>query len=399
MTGFDAAIGGQGSQVRAETEPFVIESVSVEVYRAPTARPVRTSFGTMTDRPAVVVGVRSSGGSIGYGEAWCNFPAPAAEYRARLILDVLAPLVVGRRWSHPKAAFDHLSARTGILAIQAGEPGPLSQAIAGIDIALWDLVARRAGMPLWRYLGGNGGDGSVPAYASGIGPDGVAEQAREAAEAGHRAFKLKVGFGEETDLANLEALRRLLGPDAPAAVDANQAWTPAEATRWSRVLGHYSPMWLEEPIPADCSESVWAELAGATPIPLAGGENLVGEGEFHRAVRLGALAVIQPDVTKWGGISGCLPLAREIIDARRRFCPHHLGGGIGLLASAHLLAAAGGDGLLEVDCNPNPLREGLARPFPGLSDGRLHLSEAPGLGVGPDRALAPLRTLGDTHGE
>ena len=379
-----------------ETDPFTIESVSVDVYRAPMARPVQTSFGTMSDRPAVVVGVRSSEGTIGYGEAWCNFPAPAAEYRARLILSVLAPLVVGRQWPGPAAVFQHLSSVTRIVAIQSGEPGPFSQAIAGIDIALWDMAARRAGRPLWRFLGGDRSGGSVPAYASGIGPAEVVSQAREAAKAGHRAFKLKVGFGEETDLANLNALRRELGPDALFAVDANQAWSPEEAAEWSRTLEAFGPIWLEEPIRADHPEPVWGELAGASPIPLAGGENLLGEGEFRRAIGVGALAVIQPDVTKWGGMSGCLPVAREILGAGRKFCPHHLGGGIGLMASAHLLAAAGGGGLLEVDSNPNPLREGLARPFPPLADGRLILSEEPGLGVFPDRALTPLRISGDT---
>ena len=387
---------GEDPPGRPETDPFTIESVSVDVYRAPMARAVQTSFGTMSDRPTVVVGVRSSEGTVGYGEAWCNFPAPAAEYRARLILSVLAPLIVGRRWTGPAAVFEHLSSMTRIVAIQSGEQGPFSQAIAGIDIALWDMAARRAGVPLWRLLGGGRSGGSVPAYASGIGPAGVVSQVREAAEAGHRAFKLKVGFGEDADLANLEALRRELGPDAPIAVDANQAWSPEEAAEWSRTLETYGPIWLEEPIPADHPDSVWAELAGASPIRLAGGENLYGEGEFRRAIGAGALAVIQPDITKWGGISGCLPAAREILGAGRRFCPHHLGGGIGLVASAHLLAAAGGDGLLEVDSNPNPLREGLARPFPPLADGRLKLSEEPGLGVFPDRALAPLQTSGDT---
>ena len=231
---------------------------------------------------------------------------------------------------------------------------------------------------------------------AGSGPDGVTEQARGALEAGYRAFKLKVGFGEETDLRNLEALRRLLGPETPIAVDANQAWSPEEAARWSRTLEAYSPMWLEEPIAADHPARVWARLAEASPIPLAGGENLCGEGDFRLAIQDGALAVVQPDVTKWGGISGCLPVAREALGAGRLFCPHHLGGGIGLVASAHLLAAVGGDGLLEVDTNPNPLREGLAQPFPILSEGRFQLSEEPGLGAAPGRDVAAFRTSVDT---
>ena len=382
-----------------ETDPFTVDSVSVEVYRAPVARPVRTAFGIMRDRPAVVVRVRSSDGSVGYGEVWCNFPAPAAEYRARLIVSVLAPLIVGWQWSQPAAVFEHLSSRTRIVAIQSGEPGPFSQAIAGIDIALWDMVARRADTPLWRFLGGDPSGGSVAAYASGIGPEGVIDQARGALEAGYRAFKLKVGFGEETDLRNLEALRRLLGPDTPIAVDANQAWSPEEAGQWSRTLEAYSPMWLEEPIAAHYPARVWTRLAEISPIPLAGGENLCSEGNFRLAISEGALAVIQPDVTKWGGISGCLPVAREALGAGRRFCPHHLGGGIGLMASAHLLAALGADGLLEVDSNPNPLREGLSLPFPILSDGRLQLSERPGLGVAPGRDAAQFRTSGETFKE
>jgi L-alanine-DL-glutamate epimerase-like enolase superfamily enzyme len=162
-----------------------------------------------------------------------------------------------------------------------------------------------------------------------------------------------------------------------------------------RLLAPYTPAWLEEPIRADRPRTDWRSLAAGSPIPLAGGENLYGEGAFERVIATGALAVIQPDVTKWGGISGCLPVARRILAAGRRYCPHHLGAGIGVLASAHLLAAAGGDGLLEIDTNPNPLREGLAQPFPQLLDGALVLDDAPGLGVAPDDSVSAMRVNGE----
>jgi L-alanine-DL-glutamate epimerase-like enolase superfamily enzyme len=162
----------------------------------------------------------------------------------------------------------------------------------------------------------------------------------------------------------------------------------------SRALAEFRPLWLEEPIAANSPIADWQRLAEASPIPLAGGENLRGDVQFDAAIAAGALAVFQPDLAKWGGISGCLPLARRVIAAGRRYCPHYLGGGIGLLASAHLLAAAGGDGLLEIDCNPNPLRAGLAMPHPSLEDGALVLSAAPGLGVAPgpevERFVVPL---------
>lgn len=374
-----------------DTDPFTIQSLAVDVYRTPIHRPVRTAFGEMTDRPAVVVSIRSADGFSGYGEVWCNFPAPAAQYRARLIDTVLGPEVSGTTWKSPMQVFDHLTDRTRLLALQAAEPGPFSQAIAGIDIAVWDMVARRAGQPLWRLLGGVG-DGVVPAYASGIGPDGAAAQALTARSAGHRAFKLKVGFGRETDLASLDHMRRELGPAAVIAVDANQAWSPEEAARMSRELGRRRPVWLEEPIRADRPVREWQRLAAVSPVPLAAGENTYGADGFDRAIRQLPVAVLQPDVTKWGGITGCLPLGRRIIRSGRRFCPHYLGGGVGLIASAHLLAAAGGDGLLEVDCNPNPLREGLAQPFPSLNEGHLMLADAPGLAIRPDDAVHSLRT-------
>ena len=344
----------------------------------------------MADRPAVVATARSTDGMQGYGEVWCNFPEPAAGYRADLIARVLAPAIIGRPWPGPEAVFHHLSERFRLVAIQAGEPGPFAQCIAGIDIALWDMAARRGRMPLWRFLGGSG-SGQVPAYASGIGPEDPAGQAAAARAEGHRAFKLKVGFGKRRDLANLDRMRSELGREVTIAVDANQAWSPGVARSMIRSLAPYAPAWLEEPIAADRPDTDWRSLADGSPIPLAGGENLYGETAFGRAIKTGALAVIQPDVTKWGGISGCLQVARRILAAGRRYCPHQLGAGIGLLASAHLRAAAGGDGLLEVDCNPNPLREGLAQPFPRLADGTLFLTDAPGLGVAPDDAMDRLR--------
>ena len=387
MSSTGTARDGPGSPV---IDPFTIESLTVDVYRAPVTRPVRTSFGSMADRPAVVVTARSTDGTPGYGEVWCNFPAPAADYRADLIARVLAPAVVGRPWPGPEAVFHHLSERFRLMGIQAGEPGPFAQCIAGIDIALWDMAARRVRRPLWRLLGGSG-NGRVPAYASGIGPEEPTALAVSARAQGHRAFKLKVGFGKRRDLANLDRMRSELGRETTIAVDANQAWSPGEARSMIRSLATHAPAWLEEPIPADRPGAEWRGLADGSPIPMAGGENLIGEAAFDTAIRTGALAVIQPDVTKWGGISGCLPVARRILAAGRRYCPHHLGAGIGLLASAHLLAAAGGDGLLEMDCNPNPLREGLAQPFPRLSDGTLFLTDAPGLGVAPAGAVSGLR--------
>lgn len=369
------------------------QKVTARVFRAPAERPVRTSFGVMTDRPAVTVCVEDGDGARGWGEAWCNFPAVGAEHRARLIGSFLGPLVAGREWERPEDAFRFLTGRARMLALQAGEPGPLAQAVAGVDIALWDLAARRAGVPLWRFLGGSGA-GSVAAYASGLGPeDALASAMRARAEGGFGTFKLKVGFGAETDLANLRSLREGLGAEAEVAADANGAWSAEEAAEMSRRMAEWGVAWLEEPLPADSPPEEWRRLAEESPVPLAGGENLRGEAEFAAALETGAWDVYQPDITKWGGFSGGLPLARRILAAGKRLYPHFLGGGLGLLASAHLLAAAGGDGPLEADANPNPLREELAHPHPPITKGRLTLPETPGLGAAPSPAAERFRVF------
>jgi L-alanine-DL-glutamate epimerase-like enolase superfamily enzyme len=105
-----------------------------------------------------------------------------------------------------------------------------------------------------------------------------------------------------------------------------------------------------------------------------------------------ALHVIQPDICKWGGLSACADLARRIIASGKRYCPHYLGGGVGLVASAHLLAAVGGDGLLEVDVNDNLLRDALAGPLLPSKGGQVAVPSGPGLGYVPDiAAIASLR--------
>jgi D-galactarolactone cycloisomerase len=361
-----------------------LRSVRALVYRCPIATPVVTSFGTMRDRPMVLIRVEDDDGGVGWGEAWCNFPAVGAEHRARLVHDVLAPIVEGLELADPCLAFARMTQRTEVLALQAGEPGPIAQAIAGVDVALWDLHARRQRQPLWRLLGGS--DPAVRVYASGLNPDSPEVLAASRRAEGHRAFKLKVGFGVERDVANLRALRRTLGDDAELMVDANQAWTLEQAVAQASRLAPFSLRWLEEPLRADVDWPQWRQLRERSPIALAAGENVAADRAFDAAIGSGALAVVQPDLAKWGGVSGCLPVARRIRAAGLRFCPHYLGGGIGLLASAHLLAAVGGDGLLEIDSNPNPLRTLLCGPLTTVSDGACRLNDAPGLGIDVDLA-------------
>jgi len=375
-----------------------IVTLQAQSYRAPIDVPVRASFGEMRDRPAVLIKAVAEDATTGWGESWCNFPTVGAEHRARLINETLAPLVCARDWADPVEAFDTLTRRLHVLAIQASEPGPIAQAIAGVDIALWDVFSRQSREPVWLCVARHFGDHDreavthVPCYASGLGPKEPEKQASAAIADGHTAFKLKVGFGEDIDRANAQALRQTIGGEAKLALDANQRWDVAEAQRLATILAAFDPLWLEEPLPADSGHAAWWDLAERCPIPLAAGENLRAD-DLDQACRRDYLSVVQPDIAKWGGFSGCLPIARLALAQGKTFCPHFLGGGVGLIASAHLLAAAGGTGLLEVDVNPNPLRQLMAGGAPPIEYGRFPLPSGQGLGMAPDLAgLEPYRT-------
>lgn len=372
----------------------VLRRLDVHAFRAPIDSPVRTSFGVMTERPAVVVRVEDQDGAAGWGEIWCNFPACGAEHRGRLAASVLAPGLLGRRFASPVCACDMMVEDTRILALQSREFGPLAQAMAGVDLALWDLVARRAGQPLYQLLGGRQTPCEVPTYASGINPDTAVDAMARARDSGFSAFKVKIGFDPHGDRRVAAAVAESLGTGERFMVDANQAWTLEQALDQLPTLAKTGVHWLEEPLPADAPAGDWQALARASAVAIAAGENLASSEAFVAAADAGYLQVIQPDICKWGGISRCVPVARYVLQAGLRYCPHYLGGGIGLLASAHVLAAVGGDGLLEVDVNPNPLRDALTAGTATVKQGMMTLPDGPGIGVEPPlHDLTPWRTL------
>jgi len=358
-----------------------IDRLECWVLRAPIAEPVANAFGAMTNRPAVFLRLKASDGAFGWGEVFSNFPQVGAEHRGRLAASIFAPLLKGFAADEPQAVRDMLEQRTRPMAIQCGEPGPFAQITGAVDQAMWDMAARRAAVPLWKHRGGR--PGRVRVYASGIGPDKVAEVMLARRDEGYCAFKLKVGFSPERDLANLKAAREALGNEAVIMCDANQAWQPSNAAERIAALAPYRPYWIEEPIGADQPHAAWSALARASAVPLAAGENLRGEAAFSEAVEAGYLRFVQPDVGKWGGIGGGLSVARQARARGVTYCPHWLAGGVGLAASMHALAGAGfDDGWAEVDANPNPLRQ---RVFPFvIEDGHAVLPERPGLGVEPD---------------
>jgi D-galactarolactone cycloisomerase len=360
---------------------FKLASIEAFCIRVPVKMPIKVAFGTFRDRPMVLLRVVDQDGVEGWGEAWANWPASGAEHRARLAID-LGERLVGKNFDSPQAMFQQLSRELEVLVLQTLEVGPIAQVIAGLDIACWDLVARRAGKPLHQMLSDRVVS-HVPVYVTGINPDQPEVFAAARQAEGFKAFKLKTGFGHDRDVRNLQAMREVLGAEAVLTCDSNQNLDLQSAVAFAKAIAPLNLSWLEEPLRVDAPEADWQALARASSTPLAGGENFHGQ-QFDQALSSAILQVIQPDITKWGGVSGNTSVAHRAVAAHKRYCPHYFGGGVSLLASLHVLAAVGGEGLLEFDAHPNLGREAVVGDLLPVKDGSVPVPTGPGLGAVPD---------------
>jgi L-alanine-DL-glutamate epimerase-like enolase superfamily enzyme len=264
-----------------------IRSIDVFVFRVPLKQAIRSAVGRYNSRPGVFLRIEDHNGTCGWGEVFCNFPPCGAEHRARLIETMLKPLLLERAsFSTPQAAYRYLVKKTDIIAIKSGEFGPFAQTIAGIDIALWDIWAKKQSLPLWRLLNPHGSP-HIHAYASGLGPQHPEKTAEVKQAEGYRAFKLKVGFDPAFDEKNLLALRERLGPEPRVMVDANQVWDRDQAISRAAAFEKYDLHWIEEPIRCDRPLREWRALAAASRIPLAAGENLRSKDRFQGLIDSG----------------------------------------------------------------------------------------------------------------
>jgi L-alanine-DL-glutamate epimerase-like enolase superfamily enzyme len=357
-----------------------ITDVRPILLRAPISTPVRMAVGQLQARQAVLVAIDTDAGLTGIGESWVNYPSWGPVERLATITQGLRPLLVGEVVDDPVRLWHRCVDALHRLALQWGAIGPIYQAISGTDLALWDLAGQIAAVPIWRLLGAPRQD-RVPAYASGLGPDGVGQQALSAVAAGFGAVKLKVGFGRDTDERNLAAVRTAIGP-ATLLTDANQGWTLPIAAAMRPALTAAQAASVEEPFPAD-DEPAWREARRALGLPLAAGENLYGRRQFERWFDQGLLDVVQPDVCKCGGITAARDILGLAATRSLRQAPHFFGSAVGLAATIHLFAALPPEQrtLVEYDINPNPLREELLTEPLWLGAGTLRVPQGPGLGV------------------
>jgi D-galactarolactone cycloisomerase len=227
---------------------------------------------------------------------------------------------------------------------------------------------------------------TVPAYGSGLNPSDCIEITECARNEGYRAFKLKIGFGTDIDKTNLEMMRSGMQTGERLFVDADQRWGLQGAKDQIMTLVDNGVEWFEEPMVATETQNNWGKLCGSCSISLAGGENLMSASKLLSAIDW--FDFIQPDIGKWGGVDGCMAIASKVVESGKKYCPHWLSGGVGLLNSAHILAAVGGDGLLEVDTNPNPLCSLMLESIPGVKKELYLLENKSGIGISsPKKAV------------
>jgi L-alanine-DL-glutamate epimerase-like enolase superfamily enzyme len=363
----------------------------------PPARQHTSDFGRIASFDSVVVKVDTEGGLVGWGEAKAGVGSAASAWGlAEIVNRDYAPLLVGqdardvgRLWdvmyNTPR---DGYAIARGHVLPQLGRRGLSISAIAGVDLALWDLLGKSLGAPVWRLLGGRRAP-RMAAYASG----GWADEATigdqllgYVANGGFRAVKMRVGVmdGEpHRSAARVRAARAALGPDVKLMADAHGTWTVSEAKAFCRMVEDCDLYWLEEPVTADDKAGL-AEVRRASAVPIATGESEFTRHDFREIAELRAADILQPDLAIAGGITEGVRIGAIASAYNLRLAPHLWSGAPAFAAGLALAASQTAGFILEYSLGANPLLHELVQETFPVVDGQLEIPDRPGLGITVD---------------
>jgi L-alanine-DL-glutamate epimerase-like enolase superfamily enzyme len=347
-----------------------IASVETGFYRVPLPTVLTDStHGTMRDFELVTARVRDRDGGEGVGYTF------TVGRNGGAIHDILAREIPEIARGEDADRIEFLWNRLWWALHYGGRGGPTILAISAFDIALWDLKAKRAGLPLWKLLGGN--DSRVPCYAGGIDleltPDQLLRQTDGNLARGFRAIKMKVGRKKlAEDVERVAAMRDHLGAEFPLMVDANMKWTADEAIRAARAFRPYDLTWLEEPIVPD-DVAGHARVAREGGLPIAAGENLRTIWDFRHLIGSGGVTYPEPDVTNCGGVTSFMKVA-HLAECFNLPVTSHGAHDI----TVHLLAAVPNRSYLEA--HGFGLERYIAEPL-AVADGFAMAPDRPGHGI------------------
>ncbi|MEX0804542.1 MAG: mandelate racemase/muconate lactonizing enzyme family protein [Candidatus Binatia bacterium] len=331
--------------------------------------------GVRNMRSTTLVGVETDEGVSGIGSCSGN-----GELIEVIIAKVLRPLLLGMDPTEIDAIWDKAYVRGGHK--EFGTRGIGVVALSGIDIALWDILGKVRGEPLYRLLGGKCRD-KVPVYATALYPEEpatVVHKAQAFAAQGFHGVKIKVGFNLDQDIRIVRAVRRELGKDFVVMTDANQGYTVGVALEAAEAFSECGVFWLEEPLFVE-DIAGHALLRAKGKVPIAVGENLHMCCAFENFVVREAVDFFQPDVARAGGITEIRRIAALAARHKVPISFHTWGDAVALAASIHLSAATRECIVMELDYTHNPLRAELLREPLEAENGFLIPPEKPGLGI------------------
>ncbi|MFC4167036.1 mandelate racemase/muconate lactonizing enzyme family protein [Teichococcus aestuarii] len=360
----------------------------------PEERRFTSDFGLVSTFDSVIVRIDTECGLTGWGEAKAGVGSAAACAGLAAIVNLdYAPLLLGqdprdisRLWdmmyNTPREGY---AVAGGYALPQLGRRGLSIAAIAGVDIALWDILGKSLGAPVWRLLGGRRAE-RMPAYASG----GWADVTKIGAQlkgycdkAGFRAVKMRVGVMDGSparSAARVRAAREALGPEIRLMADAHGTWTVAEARAFCRMVEDCDLFWFEEPCSAD-DKAGTAEVRRCSTVPVSAGESEFTRHDFRELAELRAVDVMQPDLAIAGGITEGLRIAGIAAAYNLRLAPHLWSGAPAFAAGLHLAATQSAGFILEYSLGHNPmLHELIEESFP-VEDGHVAIPDRPGLGI------------------
>ncbi|MGE3537898.1 MAG: mandelate racemase/muconate lactonizing enzyme family protein [Candidatus Tectimicrobiota bacterium] len=354
----------------------------------PLERQHRTDLGTKVKSDATLIRVETDSGLVGIGAALGTPPVVAA-----IIEHELEPELVGEDPMFSERLYEKMyNGSRAIPALERGVPQPevsrrrgmVMEAIAGVDIAIWDVKAQALGVPIYQALGAT--RSSIRGYASGgwaPGDEAEAELGGYAAK-GFTAVKMRVvgrdGFSIAKCLRRVQAARRGIGPEVELMLDAHGSLEVATAIKLARELESYNIAWFEEPVSPD-DHSGQARVRRATTIPIASGEREFTRFDFQDLLDQQALDIAQPDVARAGGLTEIRRIAALTSTRGVRLAPHAWGSAVLFAASIHVAMAAPNCHILEVTQGYMPMMwELFNEPFDIRADGTVHAPERPGLG-------------------
>lgn len=335
------------------------------------------------ERRICIVKVTSDTGHVGWGEGY----GPAALVKSGI--EHLTPFVLGQNPLQTETIWSTMYRRT----LDFARRGILVSAMSAIDVALWDLKGKILEQPVHLMLGGKKRDFIIP-YATGMYytkcndlGEKLAREAEEYAKLGYSAMKMKVGLGIQEDIEYVRMVRKAIGPDIALMIDANHAYSLREAAQLSQAIEQYNIGWFEEPISPEYYDQ-YAELRTKTTIPIAGGECEYLRFGFQTLLKSNCVDIAQPDICATGGLTEAKRIASLASVYGVEVVPHTWGTGIAISAALHFVANLDvmpgrlrtPNCFIEYDRTENGLREELTSTEMVVENGKIKVSDKPGLG-------------------